>query len=300
MGSGMPAWNQVGCAVGTSCAAGDIVVGNYEQALFWHEVGSTVSENEGTFTFTYWTSVRGACAGVTYTNTCLMSGTPCSDPIFDFSSGTASLNQAVTQTGTSNMGATSGEIDVPALGEIVAFYGTSDTFSQFGEDANTLCNNNGGTCPDSNGLFNGCMTGPITGRSGVNGGIDVAAKGFSSATDGPFLSTLPDRVDPTGGFAVSTITGSGSTASGTTTSTNIGYIGSLNAYISGNTGGTPPGGFNTTPGGGNVVNITSDGNQDFSYANTTTGSGSGGSIFLQDPAVGNNVSQVVSIISETP
>ena len=42
----------------------------------------------------------------------------------------------------------------------------------------------------------------------------------------------------------------------------------LQAYIQGDTGGTPPGGFNTTTGGGVTVSITtSDGGSDWTYSN---------------------------------
>jgi hypothetical protein len=42
------------------------------------------------------------------------------------------------------------------------------------------------------------------------------------------------------------------------------------------------------------------GNTDFSFGNLTVGTGTGGLLFVQDPAVGNDVSQVVSIIPQLP
>jgi len=290
-GTGIPPWTQLGTTIDT---------GKYEQALFWHEVGTATSEEIGSFTFTYSSSVRGACAGVSYTNTCLQNPVPCTSPIFDYSSGSAvnsfPTQQQVTQAGTSLFQMEpSGQLGVPPLGEVVGFYGSKDPFSEFGITANATANTNGGAYTPTTGTFTGGLVGPVTGRFGVNGGIDVASKSFSAAVDGPFPASLPDRNDPTGGFAISSISGNGTTASGTTTSTNLAYIGTLQGYIQGNSNA----GFNT-PGGGTTVTLTTSGSTDFSFANTTVGTGTGGSLFIQDPAAADSVSQVVSLISETP
>jgi hypothetical protein len=115
---------------------------------------------------------------------------------------------------------------------------------------------------------------------------------------------LPSRVDPKGGFDISTINGStpsSGQAEGFTNGTNLTLIGNLNAYIQSTTGGTPPGGFNTTTGGGNVVNIQTFGNTEWIYSNNTTGSnGANGEIFVQDPVAGTAISQIVSFSGQTP
>jgi len=133
------------------------------------------------------------------------------------------------------------------------------------------------------------MTGPVTGRFQTNGGIDVASKSFSAATDGPFGGTLPLRQDPTGSLAINSITGSLGTASGTTTSGNTLLIGTTQGYVtlSGNAG------FDTPS--GTTVAMTVDGSQNFHFPNGTTATASGGNLFLQDPAAGDAVAQAVSI-----
>jgi hypothetical protein len=283
MGSGIPPWQQLGST---------ITVGNYEQALFWHEVGTAPSENAGSFTFMLSPSSRAACVGVTYTNTCLMSASACTDPIFDYNSGSAALSNSVATSGTSSpQGKTSGQLAVPPLGVVVGFYGSSDPFSEFGIAANPSCNSNGGVCPNTSGTFSAGMTGPVVGRFQTNGGIDAASKNFSSATDGPFGATLPLRQDPTGSLLIQSITGNGTTASGLTTSANTLLIGSTQGYVTGNSNS----GFNIPSGS---VLMTTNGNQNFSYSNPTNGSGTGGNLFLQDPAAGDAVAQAVSIIPQ--
>jgi len=292
-GVGIPAWNQLGCPLGTSCPAGTITVGNYEQALFWHEVGTTPSENSGSFTFGLNPSSRAACAGVTYTNTCLMDGTPCANPIFDYNSGSAALSNSVVTTGTSTpQGQTGGKLAVPTAGLIVAFYGSSDPFSEYGINANSSSNSNGAAYSPQNGTAGPGLVGPVTGRFQVNGGIDVFAKNPSSSVDGPFNGTLPLRNDPTGGLAINSITGNGTTAAGTTTTANTLLIGTTPGYVLSNSNA----GFNTPS--GTVVPMTVDGNQNFHYSNPTVGTGSGGNLFLQDPAAGDSVVQTVSLIPQ--
>src|SRR5262249_3706 len=83
-GPGIPSWNQIGSTIS---------VGNYEQALFWHAVGTDVTEMSGQFQFSFSSSVRAACEAVSLMNTCLESpiGCPNQTPIFDFSSGTSAI-----------------------------------------------------------------------------------------------------------------------------------------------------------------------------------------------------------------
>ncbi len=303
-GTGIPPWQQIGGSSNT------IVAGNLEQAMFWHEVGTAASELTNQFTFTYINtttstaiSARGMAAGFTYSNTCLQNGSdaggPCTSPILDFNSGSSSsLTNTVTQSNTSNLGEPGGEIQVPANGRAVGGFSSSDVFSYFGESNSTTCNSNGGTCPSSAGHIGLGMS--ATGLAPpLNGGISITDKVENTAgTDGPFVGTLPDRFDPTGSITINQIMG-GTPASGTTTSP-VGYIGMLQAYIQGDTGGTPPGGFNTTTGGGVTVPITSDGGSDWTYSNPTTGTGTGGNLFLQDPVLGVAISQSASIIGFTP
>ena len=79
-------------------------------------------------------------------------------------------------------------------------FGTSNTFSKFGDPHNTLCNSNGGSCPTVDGGFSNGMGPVVNGVGGKNRGLAIAKKGFSSAFDGPFQSTLPNRNDPNVGF----------------------------------------------------------------------------------------------------
>jgi hypothetical protein len=266
-GSGHPAWNQVGTTV--------TVNSDYEQALFWHEIGSS---ELGTpqFIFTFGSSARASCGGLLYTQTCLESGTPCADPILDSSVGMSTNSVSVSQSGNSSPGnAPGGQLNVPALGRVVGAFGTSDTNSFFG-----------GGAPD--GAQIGGSLGVLaqhTQSSGVNGGIVMADKPFSAdGVAGPFPAFLPNRVDPPA-LTVGNIVGNGSIAIGTTNGGDIRQYGqtTLTATISGNSA------FNGT------FTITPTSATTFTFANSTNTTGTGGMVQPQDPTAGDNVSQVVSI-----
>ena len=294
-GLGMPAWNQLGCPllaplvpperlrseITSRPSSGTKLVLRLRRTRVVSPSGLNPSS-------------RAACAGVTYTNTCLMDSSPCSNPIFDYNSGSAALSNSVVTTGTNVLPKrqTGGKLGVPTVGLVVAFYGSSDPFSEYGINANSSSNSNGTAYSPSNGTVGPGLVGPVTGRFQVNGGIDVFAKNMSSVVDGPFNGTLPLRNDPTGGLAISSITGNGTTAAGTTTTANTLLIGTTPGYVLLNSNA----GFNTPS--GTVVPMTVDGNQNFHYSNATVGTGTGGNLFLQDPAAGDSVVQTVSILPQ--
>jgi hypothetical protein len=270
--SGHPVWNQIGTT--------QVVNADFEQALYWHEIGSAeVGTPQFTFTFGPGTPIiRASCGAILYTNTCLMSGVPCTDPTFDSNLGTSTNANGVSQTQTSSpQGETLGQIDVPALGLVVGAFGTSDQNSFFGDSATSGSNINGTL---------GVMS-QHTQSSGVNGGIVLGDKSVvSGGVVGPFPATLPNRVDPSSQSVVN-IVGNGATATGTTNAGDIRQYGrvTLTAVISGNTVGAFNGTFTITP-----TSATT-----FTFSSATNATGTGGSIQPEDPAVGDNISQTVSL-----
>ncbi len=166
---GHPAWNLIGSAVSPSA--------NLEQVWYWHEIGSAETGEPG-FTFGFDSIVRASLATVTYSNTCLEDATPCADgspagnPLDDSSFAT-SLGSNSVMTGVSG-------IDVPAQGEVVAVFGTSNTITAFG-----ISGSPEGSLSD--GLSN------VTGDANHNGGIEITEKPEPAAgSDGPFTATMPD------------------------------------------------------------------------------------------------------------
>ncbi len=166
--AGHPPWNQIGSYVLPSA--------NIEQIWYWHEIGSAETGAPG-FTFGFSSSARASLATVTYSSTCLEDATPCAagsppgNPIDDFSFGMSLGNDSVT-TGAS-------AINVPAHGEVVAVFGTSNTITAFGLSGNP------------NGSFSGGLS-LVTGAANHNGGIEITEKPEPAAgTDGPFTATMP-------------------------------------------------------------------------------------------------------------
>jgi hypothetical protein len=298
-GPGSPPWNLISFP--------SPVNGDYTQQLYWHQVGSA-ENGSPLFVFTFSNGqgpeiVKAACAAGTFKNTCLESqfGCPNGSPIFDLSVGTSTQGDQVTQSGTSMGGEPFGQINVPSAGLVFAVFGTSDTNSKFGDTANYNANTNGGFYTPETGTFTEGLS-SVNGVSGHNGGLAMATKRFSSSVDGPFPASLPQRSDPMGGVQITSVNGDGTTAKGT-----VAEPGVLNqsmpfqAYVES----VDPVCFNTPSGNGATVTVTPTlplPSTTFTYASSCIGVGqmSTGLLFVQDPGMGDNVSQVISIAPETP
>ena len=255
--------------------------------------------NANSFTFTLGgTPVRAACAGASFTSTCLDNPVPCLNPIFDTKLGTSIHSSLVTQlTGISS--GSNDPISFPNASLVVGLYGTTDTNSQFGVGASNP--------PGSGGAFTNQGAGSnltfLTGTAQNNGGISIGtlSEGFAG-TDGPWRGSLPQL----GAFPQIAISSMIESA-GTVTATVVAnpplaqyqqptFLGN----IANSTGGTPPGCFNASG-----VTITPTGLNTFTYATPGGCSGTpvgGGTTHLDiiDPGLGDNVSQVVSIIPNLP
>jgi hypothetical protein len=202
---GHPAWNLENT---------QNVNGDYEQEIFWHQIGS--AETGGpSFMFTFGTSevpvnVRAACAASAYKNSCLDSASACTDPIAGNTQGQSSASNAVSQ---------SGQISFPAQSLVVAGVGTSDTNSKFGDGATNLPGTSG--VPGKNQTNVTPNMSPVNGVSGNNGGIAIVnLTEIASGTDGPWQSLLPETGNwPT--ISLNSISGNGATATGVVAVTGI-------------------------------------------------------------------------------
>jgi len=271
-----PAWNQLGTTA--------MVNSDFEAATFWHELGTT-EDGSTNFPFMLSTTARASCASLVYTQTCLQSGTPCLNPVLDFSSGSSINSNTVTQSGLSSLGAMNGAIDVPMLGRAVGSWGTSDQDTNFGGNAPNSPNIPGNL---------GTMTGHAT-SSGVNGGIEMGDKSEASAgTDGPFPATLPQFSNPPSEVINSIManTPSSGTATATTAGGDIRQFGrtTITATISGESVSAYNGTFTITP-----TSATT-----FTFPVVTSTNGTTGTVAPQDAGVGDNASVSLSLIPVLP
>jgi len=199
---GHPAWNLVDT---------QMVNGDYEQEIFWHEVGS--AEVGGpSFMFSFPGIFRAACAAATYHNTCLDSGSACTDPIFDHQAGQSTASSAVTETA---------PVSVPNTSLVVGAFGTTDTNSKFGDSATNPpgTTGNNGANQHAGTISGGPNMSPVNGVEGNNGGITINnLTEIASGTDGPWRALLPQ----TGKFptiGIIAISGNGSLVTGTASTT---------------------------------------------------------------------------------
>ena len=110
---------------------------------------------------------------------------PNGSPISAVAVGMVPKSYEVTQLGDMG-GASSGQIVVPQNGLIFGAFGTSNTNLAFGAPSSTMCNSNGGLCPDINGAFGGGMS-SITKAKSKNGGLAIVIHHPSASVEGPFL-----------------------------------------------------------------------------------------------------------------
>ena len=266
---GNPPWNQIGNTQ---------VEGNVESAIYWHSIGGG---DPPFFVFNFSSSVRASCSAVTYAATCLQNPVPCASPILDSTFGmSATSNVVVTLATSSPGGAPLGEINVTSQGRLVAAFNTTDTNSMFG-----------GSVTSS--PFTPSTLGETlafqTGNAGVNGGTSMADQLETfTGTDGPLDGTLPIRNNPAP-LNLTTI----NCASGTATASTNGLgdvrqyeLTSFPATIVGNNVSAFNGTFTITPLSAST----------FTFACGANAVGTGGTVTDQDPASGDNIEFVASLI----
>ncbi len=150
---------------------------DYVQYVYWHAISSAETELPPFFDFTFTvdsvpTVVRATGVAIIYENTCTQTTPePCvsneGSPILDFTSGTATASDSVSE---------SSEINVQATGLATCAFGTSNTVVGFSSSITT---------PTTLKLENNNL--------GLNGGLSLYDRSEpSTGTDGPWSTTLTD------------------------------------------------------------------------------------------------------------